>query len=166
MDVKVIPRITGVRLYYTEQDGECAGFQVIYQFYTSSDSLLLDDDTMVCGSTDVMVGFGQWITDVQVAQFSATETYRNSVKFILNNKQEFTCGPTYEGYQSIIPQEEGKENALISLAVDISTVDRDHRVPISVSGNYVNLLDFATSQTDIFKSLTGSAHEFSDLRSK
>ena len=78
----------------------------------------------------------------------------------MNDSTEFTCGKTYENYQSIIPQEEGKENAVISLAVGISKLDREHQMPVIVNANYVNLLDFATSQKDVFLGLTGNALEF------
>merc|ERR1712176_332595 len=106
-------------------DGECAGFQVLYSFFTAKDLMLMDTDTMVCGAQDIMLGFGQYIADVQATQFSPDNKYRNSIKFILNDSTEFTCGKTYENYQSIVPQEEGKENAVISLAVGISKLDRE-----------------------------------------
>jgi hypothetical protein len=59
---------------------------VVYKGY-SAPFMLMDDDSMVCGTHDILLGAGQYIADVQAAQFSDSDKHRNSIKFIMNDNK-------------------------------------------------------------------------------
>lgn len=97
-----IPKITAVEVYESEVLGICAGFQVSFDGSDIQRHLYAIDTTIVCRTDKMLLGTDQYIKDVQIGE--ATDQGKAlALKFIRNDGEELTCGPTTVTYTNTMP---------------------------------------------------------------